>query len=154
MTATESRLKPEDTEFFAREIDAFLPDRVFDAHTHLWKREFIPWQVEGAPADIGYVEYQQLMRDLHPQRRVAALFIPAVHPDGTGSFTAPNEWVAEATAQSADCRHLFFVRPEDDPEWVREEVKRLALTASRQPGDVVHCWVESIGAMDLPVRVA
>jgi len=125
MTATESRLKPEDTEFFAREIDAFLPDRVFDAHTHLWKREFIPWQVEGAPADIGYVEYQQLMRDLHPQRRVAALFIPAVHPDETGSFTAPNEWVAEATAQSADCRHLFFVRPEDDPEWVRQEVKRV-----------------------------
>ena len=70
MTATESRLKPADTEFFAREIDAFLPDRVFDAHTHLWKREFIPWQVEGAPADIGYVEYQQLMRDLHPHRRV------------------------------------------------------------------------------------
>jgi len=125
MTATESRLKPEDTEFFAREIDAFLPDRVFDAHTHLWKREFIPWQVEGAPADIGYVEYQQLMQDLHPQRRVAALFIPAVHPDGTGSFTAPNEWVAEATAQSADCRHLFFIRPEDDPEWVRQEVKRV-----------------------------
>ena len=125
MTATESRLKPEDTEFFAREIDAFLPDRVFDAHTHLWKREFIPWQVEGAPADIGYVEYQQLMRDLHPHRRVAALFIPAVHPDETESFTAPNEWVAEATAQSADCRHLFFVRPEDDPEWVRQEVKRV-----------------------------
>ena len=56
-----SRLLPADEEFFAREIAAFLPDRVFDAHTHLWKREFIPWQVEGAPADIGYVEYLSLI---------------------------------------------------------------------------------------------
>ena len=30
------RLQDHDRLFFARELDAFLPDRVFDAHTHLW----------------------------------------------------------------------------------------------------------------------
>ena len=30
-----SLLGPEDSEFFARELATFLPDRVFDAHTHL-----------------------------------------------------------------------------------------------------------------------
>jgi predicted TIM-barrel fold metal-dependent hydrolase len=120
-----SRLKKEDQEFFARELDTFLPDRVFDAHTHLWKSSFMPWQVEGAPPDIDYTAYIDLMQDLHPGRRAAALFIPAVQPDNEGSFTPPNEWVAQATATNDDCRHLFFVRPGDDPEWVRQETRRL-----------------------------
>ncbi|MBN62091.1 MAG: hypothetical protein CME20_12105 [Gemmatimonadetes bacterium] len=120
-----SRLLPADEEFFAREIDAFLPDRVFDAHTHLWKQSFVPWSIAGGPADVGHAEYLQLMQDIHPNREAGALFIPSVQTDGSGSFTPPNEWVAEASAQSDACRHLFFIRPEDDPEWVRQEVKRL-----------------------------
>ncbi len=120
-----SRLLPADEEFFAREIDAFLPDRVFDAHTHLWKQSFVPWSIAGGPADVGHAEYLQLMQDIHPNREAGALFIPSVQTDGSDSFTPPNEWVAEASAQSDACRHLFFIRPEDDPEWVRQEVKRL-----------------------------
>ena len=120
-----SRLLTKDEEFFAREIDTFLPDRVFDAHTHLWKQSFVPWSIEGGPADVGYPEYMQLMQDIHPNREAGALFIPSVETDGSGSFTPSNEWVAEASAQSTACRHLFFVRPGDDPEWVRQEVRRL-----------------------------
>ena len=117
-----SRLLPADEEFFAREIDAFLPDRVFDAHTHLWKQSFVPWSIAGGPADVGHAEYLQLMQDIHPNREAGALFIPSVQTDGSGSFTPPNEWVAEASAQSDACRHLFFIRPEDDPDCVRQEV--------------------------------
>ena len=39
-------------------------------------------------------------------------------------FEEPNAWIACATAQAPDCRGLFFVRPTDDPEWVRQEVRR------------------------------
>ena len=122
-----SLLQPEDREFFERELATFLPDRVFDAHTHLWRQEFIPWSVEGAPPDIGYDEYIQSMQDLHPGRKAGALFLPAVTPDETGSFAAQNEWVAQHAAASSYCRGLFFIRPDDDPEWVRQEVRRLGL---------------------------
>jgi predicted TIM-barrel fold metal-dependent hydrolase len=125
MSSSASRLKRADSEFFAREIETFLPARIFDAHTHLWKREFAEWQIEGAPADIGYNEYLALMQDLHPERRIAALFIPSVQADADDSFAGPNAWIARATTQASDCRGLFFVRPTDDPEWVRQEVRRL-----------------------------
>ncbi|MFT5377196.1 MAG: hypothetical protein ACI906_004034, partial [Candidatus Latescibacterota bacterium] len=125
MSSSASRLKRADSEFFAREIETFLPARIFDAHTHLWKREFAEWQIEGTPADIGYKEYLALMQDLHPERRIAALFIPSVQADTDDSFAGPNAWIARATTQASDCRGLFFVRPTDDPEWVRQEVRRL-----------------------------
>ena len=153
------RLTDTDREFYAREIDAFLPDRVYDAHCHLWKGEFVPWSVEGAPADIGYAEYLDLMADLHPGRHIAAYFIPSVQPDGGGSFTSPNEWVAQASAQSDQCRHIFFVRPDDDPEWVRQEVRRLGangLKCYHTMADVDPTWEAEIPAY-LPeelVRVA
>ena len=31
-----------DIAFFEREIDSFLPDKVFDAHTHSWRRNEMP----------------------------------------------------------------------------------------------------------------
>ena len=78
----ESLLQPEDVEFFARELAAFVPDRVFDAHSHLWQHRLIPWSLPGREQlDAGYSEYIQLMQDLHPDRRMAALFIPAVSLD-------------------------------------------------------------------------
>ena len=48
-------------------------------------------------------------------------------PTGDGSFTSQNEWVAQAVSADASCRGIFFIRPEDDPEWVRQEVRRLGL---------------------------
>ena len=114
-------------EFFARELDAFLPDRVFDAHTHVWRGDLVDWAVEGGPDDVGYTEYRALMEDIHPNRHGAALFLPSVKHDHEGRFTEQNKWVADCAAAAGDCRGLFFVRPDDDPEWVREEVRRLGL---------------------------
>ena len=36
-----SRFADYEKEFFASQLDSFLPDQVFDAHTHLWRREFV-----------------------------------------------------------------------------------------------------------------
>ena len=116
-----------DREFFSKEINSFLPDRVFDAHTHIWRKEFVDWSIRGGPDDVGYEEYRQLMSDLHPGRHAAGLFLPSVKITENGSFDHQNKWVAENVSSSADCRGMFFVRPDDDPEWVRQEVKRLGL---------------------------
>ncbi|MCY3761768.1 MAG: hypothetical protein OXH50_11015 [Gemmatimonadetes bacterium] len=93
-----SRFADYEKEFFASQLDSFLPDRVFDAHSHLWRREFVEWSVPGGPADVGYPEYRELMEDLHPGRHTAGLFLPSVAPGEDGSFTRQNEWVAAAPA--------------------------------------------------------
>lgn len=116
-----------DREFFERELESFVPARVFDAHTHLWREQFASWSTKSLPPDIGYDEYQGLMQDIHPGRLTKALFIPAFSADKPEQLMPANEWVARHAAADGDCRGLFFVRPGDDPEWVRQEVLRLGL---------------------------
>ena len=116
-----------DREFFTRELESFLPDRIFDAHTHLWRQEFINWSVGEVAGDMGLAGYRECMQELHPGRPTSALFIPFVTAENRDKSLAANEWVSEQIAEDSSCRGLFFVRPEDDPEWVRENVKRLGL---------------------------
>jgi glutamate-1-semialdehyde 2,1-aminomutase len=119
--------KPVDREFFDRELASFLPNQVFDAHCHLWLEGKTHFQVAGHPGDVGYEHYQHLMSDLHPGRRTAAFFLSFANPNQPDSIAAMNAFVAEQVAISDECRGAFFVRPSDDPEWVRTEVRRLGL---------------------------
>jgi predicted TIM-barrel fold metal-dependent hydrolase len=113
----------EDRMIYERELSSFIPDRVFDAHTHVWHRDHAHY--DGVPDDVDHSEYFRLMQALHPGRRTSALFIPAFN-DKQRIGTA-NSWTAEQTAAVPSCRGEFFVTPEDDPEWVRDEVHRLGL---------------------------
>ncbi|GIT28905.1 MAG: hypothetical protein Ct9H300mP1_09510 [Planctomycetaceae bacterium] len=38
-----------------------------------------------------------------------------------------NQWVGDQVALDTNNRGIFFIHPEDDPEWVRQEVRRLGL---------------------------
>lgn len=116
-----------DLDFFRRELDSFLPDEIYDAHTHLWREELVGWQVEGVPPDVGLAEYREMMVDIHQQRPTSALFIPFVTPEHREQSHQASRWVAEQIADDASCRGLFFVKPEDDPEWVRQQVRDLGL---------------------------
>jgi glutamate-1-semialdehyde 2,1-aminomutase len=128
MTSTSnSCIKDVDRSFFDRELASFLPDRIFDAHTHLWRSECVPWSINGGSHNVGYEEYVGLMQDIHPGRVTKALFLPAFSEDKKDQIQVANEWNARQTAVDADCRGLFFIKPEDDPEWIRQEVKRLGL---------------------------
>ena len=71
--------REEDREFFERELAAFAPDRVFDAHCHLCTPEaakHAPTQRADLRHAIGYEEYHRMMECVHPGRRLASLFIP------------------------------------------------------------------------------
>lgn len=126
-TARLSCLKDHDREFFDRELAAFLPDRVFDAHTHMYLSSEVPWKITGEGRDIGLAEYLELMEDLHPRRRKGAMVIPFATPDRPDGRVPGNEWVAKQIADQPAFRGIFFILPEDDPEWVRQEVRRLGL---------------------------
>ncbi len=119
--------REEDREFFQRELASFLPDKIFDAHTHLWLARHAPFHIPGCPGDVGYEQYISVMRDIHGSRRVAATFIGYAQPNDPEGVAASNQWIADAVAKDQSCRGEFFVRPTDDPEWVRQEVCRLGL---------------------------
>ncbi|MBX9789671.1 MAG: amidohydrolase [Pirellulales bacterium] len=118
-----------DREFFARELESFVPDRVFDAHAHLWLAEAVDWPAAPFPARVGIAEHQQLCEDLHPGRRTAGYFLPGFSAAHKDLIPASNEWLAQQVATRSDCRGAFFVQPGDDPDWVQAEVRRLKLHA-------------------------
>jgi glutamate-1-semialdehyde 2,1-aminomutase len=118
--------RPVDREFFQRELASFVPDRVFDAHCHIWLRDETPFHIASYD-DVGYDEYVRLMDDLHPGRRMAALFLSFGTPARPAGIDRMNEFVARQVAHDRSYRGAFFVRPTDDPEWVRQQVRRLGL---------------------------
>ena len=135
-------VRPEDVEFFERELASFVPDRVFDAHCHPWHSDNIPaWSKMAKVVD--YSMYRRLMEDLHPGRHVAGLFISSFDlPDMTLRPDA-DAWAATQAAEAPDCRSLAFVHPKDDPEELRQNVKRLGscgLKCYHVLSDVTPTW--------------
>ena len=120
-------LLSQDHEFYERELASFIPDRVFDAHLHLWPAETTCFGSQSFQGDIGYAEFVQFAEQLHPGRRSPGLFLSFATPDNPQDRDQVNDWVARQTAADPNNRGLFFVMPDDDPEWVREEVRRLGL---------------------------
>ena len=76
MSSTGTPVNEVDHEFYRREVESFLPERIYDAHTHLWCRDCVGWSVPGAAQDVGVEEYNRLMQDIHGPRPTNALFIP------------------------------------------------------------------------------
>lgn len=122
----ESYILSEDNTFFARELASFVPDKVFDAHAHLWHPEF--YQEVGLPhipRMAGYSEFCSFFKALCPGREIAALFIPHFYlpgREGQGS-----EWLADQVHSNSHCRGEVFIHPNDNPESIKEQVCRLGL---------------------------
>jgi len=140
---------PEAVEFFERELASFVPGRVFDAHAHLFPpsdHRPRPKVTKLVDQPVSYDEYQRYIHWQLPGRDVSALFIAFSY---TGE-EAPeaNAWVARQVSEHRDCRGLFFARPDDDPEWVRQEVKRLGLHGLKCYASYAKC--ESYWQADIP----
>lgn len=116
-----------DREFFRRELSGFLPDYVYDAHCHIWLEQEVQFRIPGVAGDIGTQDYLSLMADLHPERKTGALFLGFASPRLPDGRHRMNEFVGKQTAFGPAFRGEFFVQPDDDPEWVRQEVRRLGL---------------------------
>lgn len=142
-TTVFNHVRDEDREFFDRELATFVPDRVYDAHVHLWHPNHCENPYPGVPKTVGVAEYGRLLDHLHPGRDLAALFIPWPYPAADGKpsnednhLERCNAWIAKSTPGDRRCRGLFAMRPQDDPEWVRQEVRRLGLHGLK----CYHSW--------------
>ena len=136
--------RPEDNEFFYRELESFVPDRIYDAHCHLHELSHMHYVegsrypskyrsfskggyyalMEAGPHSITLEEYRRQVDWLHPGREVHSLCMPYVP---VADPPAANHWVSRQIAKDPLCRGHFVLMPDDDPEWVRQECRRLNL---------------------------
>src|SRR5262245_10603354 len=90
-----------DQEMIAREVEPFLPDRVFDAHAHLFCAEHYapgtrPAHQEGNPDRLGLAEYMHYIDWIHPDgRTIGGLFFGLAF---SGDRDANNAFVAAEVA--------------------------------------------------------
>ena len=87
-------IRPEDVEFYERELASFIPDRVFDAHCHVWHSDFVK-VADCFPPDVSYEQYARYMQDIHPGRTTSGLFIPLSRDGKTHQIA--NEWASRQT---------------------------------------------------------
>ena len=150
----EACIRQHDRDFFYRELDSFVPDRVYDAHLHLWNPDHFIVSQPTVPKTLGYEEYIDCLDILHPGRTLSALFVPWPYPakdgpsDNKNHCRRANEWVGKQVAKDPKCRGLFSNKPGDDPEWLRQEVKRLGLHGLK----CYHTWasVPTTWEADIP----
>ena len=120
-----------DQAFLQREVEPFLPDRIFDAHAHLFCKSHyaegtLPAHLRNAPDCLGLDEYAHYSEWLHPGRRVVGgLFFGLIF---TGDRESNNRFVAEEVQAGGPFgrRALgqMVVAPDTDPEFIRHEVDR------------------------------
>ena len=145
--STDPLWREQDEEFFRRELASFLPHRIFDAHCHLWPQGQFTDRPAHIPGQADAVCYRRYVRQLHGGADGPALFLPL--PGKEKNRAAANAWVAEQARLGADDRGLFLAAPDDDPEWVRSEVRRLGLIGLKcyhTLADVVPTWEAPIPA--------
>jgi glutamate-1-semialdehyde 2,1-aminomutase len=142
-----------DRRIWREELDEFVPPRVYDAHTHLYRWAFYanPQKQESAYAFVGrdYAEADWQLADacdaaLFPGRRVHRLsfgFPFATHVD----FEASNAFVAEQVAHDPLSAGLMLVHPSMTSDNVQRDLDRFGLLGFKPyrfyaaSGDAVNC---------------
>ena len=120
-----------DREFVARHVEPYLPDRVFDAHAHLFSQNHypaggVPAHLKGAPVDLGIDYYRQCIEWLHPNGRTQGglFFGLAFQGDRLGNDNFVADEVRKGQADGFAGRGQMLIAPEMDAEYVRAEVYR------------------------------
>ena len=113
-----------DTRAALRErVAAFLPERIFDAHAHVYDASFMPSYADRpehpfGKARVGAEEYRRGMRELlRGACPVGALLLPAPDPEmrsrSGGLCDAATACVVEELRRDPDCWGEVYVLPED-----------------------------------------
>src|SRR5271168_4724075 len=107
-------LRDDDREFFAKELDSFVPEKIFDSHAHLY--ELAHWgsasMVGNGPAVVSMEEFTSQMEWITPGRKTTGLFF------GVGLREEPrvasNQFVAREVAKDPNSRGQLIVSPKQE----------------------------------------
>ena len=125
-----------DRSFLERELLPFLPDRIFDAHAHLFCHEHYPGDtlppaLATTPPRLGLAEYAEFTEWLHPGGRVVGgLFFGLAF---LGDRQANNEFIGAEVIRNpaplaAKSRGQLIISPDMDAETILDEVRRLGMS--------------------------
>ncbi len=119
-------LQDSDRELFERELYSFLPARIFDAHAHFFRKSDYDGKKQDSLtderdfSDLSF--YLEKIADIHPGRQSGGLFFG--YPDEKCDPEVDNQVVAIEVRRAANCLGQMLIRPEMDPEYIRETVRR------------------------------
>jgi len=145
-----------DRRIWEEELEDFVPERVFDAHTHIYRWDFhTAADKEQGPyakfvgerfRDVGWQMLEKCDRELMPGRRVARLSFPFPFAGGC-DFDRSNEFIAGELQEHPQSGALMLVHPEMTDADVEQQIQRhgfLGLKPYRvysSTGDAVHCRI-------------
>lgn len=116
-----TELNNADCKLLHRALDGFVPEKVFDAHAHLFHaRHFAEGKrPEFLDEDRGYglADFQAAMRRWMPGRDVEGLFFG--YPSAGNDRAGENAWVQSQIDMSTNSRALVLAAPTDDPAEAR-----------------------------------
>lgn len=116
-----------DRELFGRELQSFVPPKIFDAHAHWYRVDHFPADATPAlaksgPAIAGSVAFDQALGELMPGRTNEGLFFP--FPHAQVAVDAANEFLHQELLHRPGSRGQMLITPGQDPEFIRQEVRR------------------------------
>lgn len=126
---SKTRRIDEDRELFFRELDSFVPHRIFDAHCHLYRAGFFSGKLPPLVAEfpeLGLAEYLKMMEDITPGRKTSGLFFG--WPGDGIDIEVNNRFVADEVRRDAQSRAQMLTTPSMDAEFIRETVRREGFT--------------------------
>ena len=145
-----------DRRIWNEELDGFVPDKIFDAHTHIYRWAFntdpdknsgpLRNFVQPAFEDAGWELLDECDELLMPGRKVERLSFPFPYSNGC-DFEGSNEFIAGEVKSHPESGALMLVHPEmtgDDIEAAVEQHGFLGLKPYRffsSTGDYVHCRI-------------
>ena len=134
------------------EIEGFVPSRVFDAHTHVYRRDHcLSPETPDAPrsydrhrlSDLAIL--REVDRQLLPGRETH--YLAFGYPFERCDFDGSAKHTAATVASDPTSAGLMVVSPQMPPEWVRERLVSLGLVGMKPyrfyaaNGDTVECRI-------------
>lgn len=115
-----------DHEIFMRELASFIPQKVFDSHTHLYRKSDFPCNqlsdfMKNAPDELDADSFLACSRELMPNIQHDGLFIP--FPETGMDFQTANDFVADQAGKLSNSRAAMLVKPEFTPEYIHNTVQ-------------------------------
>lgn len=125
MSQADWALKETGSELFQRELDSFLPHRVYDAHAHFYRCEdfhgVVPALAAAGPGLVGLAEFLEWSRRLTPGREYSTLAFP--FPAVDVDFDGANQFAASEVRADRNSRAAMLIAPQMDAEFVRAAVR-------------------------------
>lgn len=126
------KLGKNDRKWFYTKLDSFIPNKIFDAHAHIWTAsQFVNNTPEytGEIKEMTIAKYMKYMNIFIPKREVIGLFMgyPKTDENFDVNLKIANNFLHKELKKNSQHGGLMLISPDLDPEFIRSEIKKLKL---------------------------